>query len=56
MHAFHPSDATLLRYRTATKLQPTSVEVFTLAVGAKPPHHLLCRIGDTLELAAIVRN
>jgi hypothetical protein len=56
MHTFHPSHATLLFFRSATKLQPTSVEVLALAIRTKPPHHLLCRISDTLEVVAIVRN
>jgi hypothetical protein len=56
VHAFHPSDATLLICGTATKLQPASVEVFTSAVCTKPPHHLRFRIGDALELVEIFRN
>jgi hypothetical protein len=56
MHAFHPSHATLLFYRTTTKLQPTTVEVLALAVSTKPPDHLLSRISDALKVVAIVSN
>jgi hypothetical protein len=54
MNTLQPPRTAFLLRRTAAILKPTLVEILTLAIRAKPPHHLRCCVSEGLEIAAIL--